>query len=80
MRVRNGPLDMATYLLIWVLVVIHEQANLRTRNPQVVTIAVWEWAEAGTIGVLTLLRTMKQATHLQFRSWAPGDSNPEPAD
>jgi hypothetical protein len=47
MRVRNGPLDVATYLLIWVLVVIHEQSNLRTRNPQVVTIAVWEGQKRG---------------------------------
>jgi hypothetical protein len=28
----------------------------------------------------TLLGTKEPATHLRFRSWAPGDSNPEPAD
>jgi hypothetical protein len=71
MRVRRGPLDMAIYLPLWTLVVIHEQANLRTWNPQVITIAVRDGAEKGATATAPPPGEPQPGTYLRKRRWAP---------
>ena len=57
-----------------------ERPNLRIKNPQVAAIAVRHGSGREDDRRATLRRNLKRAVCVRFRWWAPGDSNPEPAD
>ena len=70
---------MAIYLLIPECVAGVAARTQRTWNPLVATIAR-DGAETGTAGRSPLLPQLKCALYQRLWWWAPGDSNPEPAD